>query len=233
VARRKINRIDGQFNARLIEMLESPAYRVLSLSAHRVLDRVCIELAQHGGNDNGKLPVTYEHFMEYGIDRHAIAPAIRELEALGFLVVTQRGRPSAGEFRLPNLFLIPWINSRSSPNPVHDWRRIQDIETADALVRAARKQKSSGGNRHRTNGGNPHCNRKSPMGEIPTTVLALKTPTTSISPVVTPTDKAVSEARPSEGAVASARPMQTEEDAGLASALARLQSATTAAKIAS
>jgi hypothetical protein len=61
-------------------MMESPAYRVLSLSARRVLDRIMIELAHHGGNDNGKLPVTYEHFEEYGIHRHAIAPAIRELE---------------------------------------------------------------------------------------------------------------------------------------------------------
>ena len=102
MAPRKRNQIDGQFNARLIEMMASPAYRVLSLSAHRVLDRISVELAHHGGNDNGKLPVTYEHFMEYGIDRQAIAPAIRELEALGFIEVTQRGRPSAGEFRWPN-----------------------------------------------------------------------------------------------------------------------------------
>jgi hypothetical protein len=25
-----------------------------------------IELAHHGGNDNGRLPVTYEDFIEYG-----------------------------------------------------------------------------------------------------------------------------------------------------------------------
>jgi hypothetical protein len=71
------NKIDGQFNARTLKMMESPAYRALSLSAHRVMDRICIELMHHGGNDNGKLPVTYEQFVEYGIARHAIAPAIR------------------------------------------------------------------------------------------------------------------------------------------------------------
>jgi hypothetical protein len=69
---KKNNAIDGQWNARTIDMMESPAYRVLSVSAHRVLDRVCIELAHHGGNDNGKLPVTYQDFMAYGIDRQAI-----------------------------------------------------------------------------------------------------------------------------------------------------------------
>ena len=186
MASRKRNQIDGQFNARLIEMMEHPAYRVLSLSARRVLDRICIELAHHGGNDNGKLPVTYEHFVEYGIDRHAIAPAIRELEALGFVEVTQRGRPSAGEFRLPNLFRLTCVNCKSTPNPTHEWRRIPDIETAEARARAARlgrKQKASGGNPHCTDGGNPHCEGQSPMGETTTTVPGVETPTTSISRV--------------------------------------------------
>ena len=52
--------IAGQFNWRLIEMLESPAFRVLSQSGHRVLARLEIELAHHGGNDNGKLPTTFD-----------------------------------------------------------------------------------------------------------------------------------------------------------------------------
>lgn len=185
VARRKLNKIDGQFNARLIEMMESPAYRVLSLTAHRVLDRICIELAQHGGNDNGRLPVTYEHFVEYGIHRHAIGPAIRELEALGFIEVTQRGRPSAGEFRLPNHFRITWVNCKSTPIPSHEWRRIPDSETAEALAHAARKQKSSGGNRHCASGGNRHRNGNSPVSETVTTVQVSETITTSISPVGT------------------------------------------------
>jgi len=140
------NKIDGQFNARTLKMMESPAYRALSLSAHRVMDRICIELMHHGGNDNGKLPVTYEHFVEYGIARHAIAPAIRELEALGFVEVTQRGKPSAGEFRLPNLFRLTFVYCRSTPHPTHEWQRIEDIATAEAIGRAARlakKQKSS------------------------------------------------------------------------------------------
>ena len=165
-------------------MMESPAYRVLSLSGRRVLDRIMIELGHHGGNDNGKLPVTYEQFEEYGIDRHAIAPAIRELEALGFLEVTQRGKPSAGEFRLPNLFRLTCVNCMSTPQPTHEWRRIPDMKAAEALAKAARrakKQKSSGGNQHCSGGGNPHCEPKSPVVESPTTVPVVEIPTTSIS----------------------------------------------------
>src|SRR5262245_65720196 len=79
------NAINDQWSARRREMLESPAYRALSQSAHRVISRIELELCYHGGNDNGQLPVTFEDFIEYGIERGSIAPALREGEALGFL----------------------------------------------------------------------------------------------------------------------------------------------------
>ena len=101
---RRRNKIPGQFSWRLIEMLESPAYRVLSLSAHRILDWIEIELAHHGGHDNGRLPVTFDDFVSYGIHRHAVAPAVRELEVLGFVRITERGRAGNAEFRSPNKF---------------------------------------------------------------------------------------------------------------------------------
>jgi hypothetical protein len=138
---RKNNAIDGQFNARTIKMMESPAYRVLSRAARMVLDRVCIELAHHGGNDNGKLKVTYDQFVEYGLHRHAIAPAIREAEALGLLEVMQRGRPSAGEHRHPNIFRLSWVNCKSSPlfEQTNEWSKIPDMETAEHIATTARK----------------------------------------------------------------------------------------------
>jgi hypothetical protein len=40
---RRKNKIAGQFSARTIEMMESPAFNVLSLSGHRVLHRIEIE----------------------------------------------------------------------------------------------------------------------------------------------------------------------------------------------
>jgi hypothetical protein len=79
------NKITGQWAARSIEMLESPAYRILGLSAHRALSRIEVELAHHGGQDNGKLPVTFDDFVEYGIRRQSIGPALDELEALRML----------------------------------------------------------------------------------------------------------------------------------------------------
>lgn len=184
---KKRNRISGQFAARLIELLESPAYRVLSLSAHRVLSRIEIELAHHGGNDNGRLPVTFENFESYGIDRHAIAPAIRECVALGFLVVTESGRAGNAEFRSPNLFRLTYKPCKGLPGDgTHDWRNIQTIEDAQARARDARltpsrKQNASGGKRHLSVGKFPIENAKTLVGNLPTTPIPEKSPRLSIS----------------------------------------------------
>lgn len=137
----KRNRIGGQFAARLIEMLESPAYRVLSLSARRVIDRIEIELGHHGGTDNGKLPITYDDFENYGIDRHAIAPAIREAAALGFIEVTRAGRAGNAEWRLPTLYRLTFAVTKDVPQ-THEWRRIGDITEATQIAKMARMPRS-------------------------------------------------------------------------------------------
>jgi hypothetical protein len=67
------NSINDQWSARRGEMLESPAYRVLPQSAHRAISRIELELCYRGGNDNGQLPVTFDDFVEYGIDRASVA----------------------------------------------------------------------------------------------------------------------------------------------------------------
>jgi len=96
---RRSTSFSGQWAGRLVEMMESHAFRALSLSAHRVIHRVEIELAHHAGKDNGTLPVTFDDFQSYGVHRHAIAPAIREAVALGFLEITQEGRAGNAEWR--------------------------------------------------------------------------------------------------------------------------------------
>src|SRR5262249_40982977 len=117
------NRISGQFSPRSIDMLDSPAYRALSLSAHRVMARIEIELAHHGGNDKGRLPVTTEDFVKYGVSDRLVAPAIRELEALGFIRVTERGRGGNSTYRKPNLFFLTFAHRGSGSHCQGDPRR--------------------------------------------------------------------------------------------------------------
>jgi hypothetical protein len=139
------NRINEQYSARSIEMLESPAYRVLSLAAHRVISRIEIELAHHGGNDNGHLPVPYQDFINYGLHRDGVAPAIREAEALGFIRVTERGRGGNADYHQPNKFFLTFAWGRDSQRnpPTHDWRKIRTLEDAEDIARAARDNKDA------------------------------------------------------------------------------------------
>jgi hypothetical protein len=141
---RRRNRINGQFAARRIEMLESPAYRVLSRSGHMIISRVEIELAAHGGNDNGRLPVTTEDFVEYGMHRTSVAPAIREADALGLIRVTERGRAGNAEHRSPNLFYLTYAHHRDSRKhpPTDEWRSIQTLQEANQIACAARANKN-------------------------------------------------------------------------------------------
>jgi hypothetical protein len=139
--RMRHNKIAGQFVPRLIEMLESPAFRVLSVSAHRVLARIEIENGHHGGFENGRLPVTFQNFIDYGMDRDAIAPAIRECSALGFVEVTQQGRAGNAEFRQPNMFRLTYVITKEAA-ATNEWRQIETMEGAQALAIAARKASS-------------------------------------------------------------------------------------------
>ena len=87
-------------------------YRALSLSGHRIWARIQIEHAHHGGKENGKLPVTYRDFNEFGVCWDAIGPGIREVEALGFIRVTEEGRAGNGEWRKPNKFALTHTDGR-------------------------------------------------------------------------------------------------------------------------
>lgn len=136
---KKPHKIGSQFIARRIEMLRSPAFRVLSLSARRILDRIEIEHASHGGRDNGKLPVTFRNLIEFGIPcRDDIARGIREACALGFVELTRPGRAGNGEFRAANLFRLTYLPANGK-RPTDEWRRIRTIEEAEQAARNSRK----------------------------------------------------------------------------------------------
>jgi hypothetical protein len=133
----------GQFVPHTPEMLNSPAWRALSLSAHRILDRIEIELCRHGGRDNGKLPVTYEDFVEYGIERHAIAPALRELQALGLNEIEQQGLAGNADMRRSHLFRLTYLPTNQAP-ATNNWRNITTLQQAKTVAAKARTDKSCG-----------------------------------------------------------------------------------------
>src|SRR5258706_15562586 len=200
--KRRKTSIGGAFAPRLIEMISSPAFCVLSLSARRVLDRLEIELASHGGTNNGKLPVTFADFRRYGIDYDAIAPAIREVVALGFVEITKSGRAGNAEYRSPNIFRLTYRHT-DYDNPSEEWRRISSDDQAKVTASAARKAVNKNYNSSR---GKPGVsvgeNRHAPVGETPTTVSPGNPRLLTISPSA-PAKRKARVARPSKGAEAS------------------------------
>jgi hypothetical protein len=131
------------FSSRPVELLASPALRVLSKTAHLCLLRIEIELRQHAGRQNGKLIVTKQQFVEYsGAHPRLIAPALRELEALA-IVVIKHGRGGNAEHHAPNRFMLNYLcGDVDGHEPIADgWKRFKTLEEAQQVAIAARNQK--------------------------------------------------------------------------------------------
>ena len=139
------NRIAGQFVSHPVEMIVSPAWRVLSLSARRALDQLEIEHCAHGAAENGRLKVPYNDFEhKAGIHRHCIRPAIGELEALGFIEITRKGRAARDPGgRVPTLYRLTFVvGVGNSPDPTHEWRKVKSLDDAERIAKGARAAKS-------------------------------------------------------------------------------------------
>jgi hypothetical protein len=180
-------KIGAQFVPHTIDILESPAWQVLSQSARRLLDRIEVEHMQHGGAENGRLPVTFDDFERYGIHRHSIAPAIRECEVLGFIEITRRGRAGNAEFRTPHHFRLTYLPSMAREPATNEWRKIETLEEAKIKSRYARnnepkKQHPSGGKRTNVSGEKRTAKPRLHNADSATTAMVRIPPLLSISP---------------------------------------------------
>jgi hypothetical protein len=119
-------------------MLASPAYRALSLTGHRILARIELELCRHAGKDNGTLIVTYKDFQSYGIHHHAIGPGLRELEALGFIEIVQRGLAGNADHRRPHTFRLTYQPTDDGEPATDEWQHIKTVKDAEEIAINAR-----------------------------------------------------------------------------------------------
>jgi hypothetical protein len=143
--RKNAKTIDEPFILLRLSMLSSPALMVLSLAARRVLTRIEIEHMQHGGKENGNLTVTYDQFEDYGIHRHSIGPATRELEALGLIEITEHGRAGNREYRRPNKYRLTYCVAKGGMgHGTHEWRGITTVEQAKKAAASARRPAEKG-----------------------------------------------------------------------------------------
>lgn len=137
------NAIGGNWISYSLLMIESPAQRALSLSAVRVMHRLEVEHMHHGGAENGRLLVTYSQFEEWGLAPNAISPAIRELVALGFIEITEKGCGGNENQRRATRYRLTYVNNKNRALPTNEWEKIKTIEDAERLAAEARTTKDA------------------------------------------------------------------------------------------
>jgi hypothetical protein len=160
------NVIDEPFFMHRLSMLESPAFRVLTRAARMILDRIEIEHMHHGGGENGHLTVTYDDFERYGMHRHTIGPGLRELAALGFIEITERGYAGNREFRSPSKYRLTYTRAKNSDGTgTHEWRFVQSCEQAEEIAKRARDSIDESGISVRRKRKTDASKNKNPMAE--------------------------------------------------------------------
>jgi hypothetical protein len=142
----------GPFCGRCRDMLESPAFDVLSRAALKIMVKLEVAhshaigthemgsrgVAKKGRSDaNGKIVCTYRALELCGVHKNVIAPAIRELVALGFLEVTHKGAGGNADFRDPTLYRLTFLPTEYA-GPTNEWRKFETMEHAERIAELAR-----------------------------------------------------------------------------------------------
>ena len=109
-------------------LMASPAWRMRSVNATRLIDFLIIEHQNHAGLENGNLKATYDQLVEYGLTRCWIKPAILEAVFLGLVAVTYEGGRYAGNNQ-PSTYRLTFYANREGHPATNNWKG----KTAEAI----------------------------------------------------------------------------------------------------
>jgi hypothetical protein len=121
-------------------MLRSPALQALSGSARSVIDRLCLEHLAQGRADNGALMVTHRQFVAFGLSKNAVAPAIREAVALGWISVVKQGIGGNANESRESIFRLTWLPTADA-EATNEWMKFKSQAEANTASTAARSAK--------------------------------------------------------------------------------------------
>lgn len=123
-------------------LLESPAWRCMTGTDHKVLSRILIEHSANAGLCNGKLKVPYGDFERYGVRRKSVRESLLRISALGIIKRTYEGRKVYGGAKGEAAeYAVTWYGTTTeNNNPVpatNDWQRYPTIEAAEKAIGVA------------------------------------------------------------------------------------------------
>jgi hypothetical protein len=98
------------------DLLESEAWRRLSINAWRLLNFLMIQHMKHGGKGNGRLLAPRRQLEISGIGAHHVSPAIEECEGAGLIDCIR------GVGRQPNVYALTWLPLVGGAPASNRWR---------------------------------------------------------------------------------------------------------------
>jgi hypothetical protein len=112
------------------DLLESDAWRSLSINARRLVDTLMLEHMRHGGKRNGFLVAPRRQLERAEIHAHLVSGAIDDAQRVGIIDCKR------GIGRRPSYYALTWLPLSDGTEPSNRWRHCA-AEAADAI--AARK----------------------------------------------------------------------------------------------
>jgi len=125
------------FVPRRLEFYLSPAWSLAPRPLKTIIERLEVEHLRHGGYRNGELFVSYSQFVEAGVSRRTVRPALELGERLGLLEVFRDENPS-GDIRPENRYRLTYVPAMNRKTPTDEWMSITG-DQAEALVSEFRK----------------------------------------------------------------------------------------------
>jgi hypothetical protein len=98
-------------------LLESTAWRSLSINGYRLLNFLMIEHMRCGGRQNGFLIAPRAQLRKFGIHPNLISAAIAEAGRAGVIDCIR------GTGRTPNRYTLTWLPLADRTEPTNRWRQ--------------------------------------------------------------------------------------------------------------
>ena len=105
-----------------LELLISPAWRSAPRPLRNILERLEIEHLRHGGFNNGELFVSYLQFVEFGLSKRSIKPALELGQRLGLLEVIQETENHLSDIRGANSYRLTYVPAKGKAAPTDEWK---------------------------------------------------------------------------------------------------------------
>ncbi len=106
-------------------MLQSEAWRQLTINARRLIDFLMLEHMAHAGTENGNLKAPYSQLVAFGMSRRLIKAAIDHVQRLGFVDVVRGGRILSED--KASLYRLTWLPTRDGEPATNRWKFVSTM----------------------------------------------------------------------------------------------------------